>query len=173
MVPNYPQKAGEEKDGSIAVVKVIRTDRGDDLLNYGVLPDSPYDSDNRIEELSEVSIITQPDENSANIRIVNVIWARKLVGGMEKDLELDIDVDMDGFPLSTNCFSNSINNISSVFPNVNIDISNISHSLSPVSLVGKGKRKTEDTVMVPQKCTKMDEEDTILSEEKKIGNGGQ
>ena len=80
---------------------------------------------------------------------------------------------MDGFPLSTNGFSNSVYVNSSVFPNINVDISNVSHSLSSVSLVGKGKRKVEDTVIVPKKSFKIDQEETVRSEEKKIGNGGQ
>ena len=79
---------------------------------------------------------------------------------------------MDGFPLSTNSFSNSVDVISSSFPNINIDICNVSHSLSSISLVRKGKRKAEETVMVSSKCTKMDAEETVVSEENNIGNGG-
>ena len=82
-------------------------------------------------------------------------------------------VDMDGFPLSTNSFSNSVDVILSSLPNVNIDISNVSHSLLSSSWVGKGKKKAEETVMVSRKYTKIDTEETVVSEEKKIGNGRQ
>ena len=58
MAPNYRQKAREKNDGSSAVMKVICADGGDDLVNYDMLPDSPYDSGKRIEELSDVSKIT-------------------------------------------------------------------------------------------------------------------
>ena len=83
-----------------------------------------------------------------------------------------MDVDMDGFPLSTDSFPNSVDVISSSFPNVNVDIYNVSHSLSSISLVDKGKRKAEETVMVSSKCTTMNAEETVVLEEKKIGNGG-
>ena len=50
---------------------------------------------------------------------------------MEKELELDmnIDMDMDRFSFSTNSFSHSGDVISSSFPNVNVDISNVSYNL--------------------------------------------
>ena len=176
MANDCPEKAGAPKaDGGSAVVKVIRADGGDDLMNYGAIPDSPQHSsiDARMQELSDGSILNQSYDDSANIRVVNVVWAGKLVGEMEKELGLDMDVDMDGFPLSTNGVSNSVDVISSSFPNVNVDISNVFHSLSSISLVGKGKRKAEETVMVSNKCTKMDAEEAVVLEEKKIGNGGQ
>ena len=145
-------------DGGSAVVKVIRADGVDDLMNYAAIPDSPQYSSihTRIEELSDVSILNQSYDDSANIRVVNVIRAGKSVGEMEKELALDMEVDIIGFPLSTNTFSNLVDVISSSFPNVNVDISNVFHSLSSISLVGKGKRKVEETVMVSSKCTKMD-----------------
>ena len=176
MANDCPEKVGAPKaDGGSAVVKVIRADGGDDLMNYVAIPDSPQYSSihTRIEELSDVSILNQSYNDSANTRVVNVIQAGKSVGEMEQELRLDMDVDMYGFPLSTNSFSNSVDVISSSFPHVNVDISNVSHGLSFISLVGKGKRKAEETVMVASKCTKMDAEETVVSEEKKIGNGGQ
>ena len=84
-----------------------------------------------------------------------------------------MDLDMDGFPLSINSFSNLVDVISSFFPVVNVNISNGSHSVSSVPLVGKAKRKAEKTVMVSSKGTKMVVEETIVLEEKNIGNGGQ
>ena len=59
------------------------------------------------------------------------------------------------------------------FPNVNVDISNVSYSLSPISLVGQVKRKVKKMVMVSNKCTKVYAEKTIVLEEKKIGNDRQ
>ena len=42
MANDCPEKAGASKaDGGSAVVKVIRADRGDDLMNYGAMPDRP------------------------------------------------------------------------------------------------------------------------------------
>ena len=178
MANNCPKKAGAPMaDGGSAVVKMIRTNRGDDLMNYRAVPHSPQHSSihTRIEELSDVSILNQSYDDSANICVVNVIRAGKSVGEMEKELglDMDMDVDMDGFPLSTNSISNSVDVISSSFPNVNVEISNVSHSLSSISLVGNGKRKAEERVMVSSKCTKMDAEETVVSEGKKIGNGEQ
>ena len=176
MANDCPKKAGAPKaDGGSAVVKMIRADEGDDLINYGAIPDSPQYSSihTRIEELSDLSILNQSYNDSTNTCVVNVIRARKSVAEMEKELGLDMDVDMDGFLLSTNSVSNSVDVILSSFPNVNVDISNVSHSLSSISLVGKGKRKAEETVMVSSQCTKMDAEETVVSEEKKIGNGRQ
>ena len=176
MANDCPEKAGAPKaDGGSAVVKMIRADGGDDLMNYGAIPDSPQHSSihTRIEELSDVSILNQSYNHSANTRVVNVVQAGESVGEMEKQLRLDMDVDMDGFPLSPSSFSNSVDVISSSFPNVNVDISNVSHSLLFIYLVGKGKRTAEEMGMGSSKCTKMDAEETIVSEEKKIGNGGQ
>ena len=176
MANDCPEKAGAPKaDGGSTVVKMICADRGDELLNYRAIPDSPQHSSIHtcIEELPDVSILNQSYDDSANTCVVNVVRAGKSVSEMQKKLGLDIDVDMDGFPLSTNSFSNSVDVISSSFPNVNVDISNGSHSLSSIALVGKGERKSEETLMVSSKCTKMDAEETVVSEEKKIGNGGQ
>ena len=142
---------------------MIRVDGGDDLMNYGVILDSPkhLSIHTRIEKLSDLSILNQSYYDSANICVVYVIRAEKSVGEMEKELALDIDVDMNGFPVSTNSFSNSVDVISSSFPNVNVDNCNISHSLLSVSFVGKCKRKAEEIVMVSNKCTKMDTEETV------------
>ena len=144
-------------------------------MNYGAIPNSPQHSSihTRIEELSDVNMFNQSYDDSANICVVNVVRAGKSVGEMEKELGLDMDVDIDGFPLSTNSFSNSVDIISSSFPNVNVDISNVSHSLSSIFLVGKGKTKVDESVMVSNKCSKMDAGETVVSEEKKIGNGRQ
>ena len=84
-----------------------------------------------------------------------------------------MDVDMDGLPLCTNSFSDLGDVILSSFPNVNVNISNVSHCLSSISLVGTGNRLAKETVMVSSKCTKMDAEETVISREKKIGNDGQ
>ena len=92
---------------------------------------------------------------------------------METELRLNMDVDMDGLPLCTNSFFDSGDVILSSFPNVNVYISNVSHSLASISLVGTGNRLAKETVMVSSKCTKMDAEETVISREKKIGNGGQ
>ena len=80
---------------------------------------------------------------------------------------------MDGFPLSTTSISNSVDVISSSFPNVNIVISNVSHSLLSISLIGKCERKVEIMVIVSSKCTKIYIEESIILEKKKIRNGGQ
>ena len=55
-------------------------------------------------------------------------------------MEMDLEVDIDGFCLSSNCFFISGNVISSLLSNVNVDISNVTHSLSSIPLVEKGKK---------------------------------
>ena len=60
---------------------------------------------------------------------------------MEKELKLNMVVDMDGFLLSTNSFSNSVDVILSSLPNVNIDISNVSYSLLSISWLEKVKKR--------------------------------
>ena len=59
----------------------------------------------------------------------------------------------------------------SSFPEVNVDISNVFHSHLSVSLIGKVKRNSEGMRMVSNKCTKMYAEETIKSQEQRIGNG--
>lgn len=73
---------------------MIRTDGSNDLLNYGAIPDSPYDSSNedRIMELSDVSYYTQTMENSTHRYLVNVIRAGKSVSEMGKELGMELDM---------------------------------------------------------------------------------
>ena len=108
MANECPDKAGAPKaDGGSAVMIMIRADRGDDLMKHGAIPDSGQHSSIHtwIEELSDVGILNQSYVDSANTCGVNVIQAGKLIGEMEKEMRLYIDVDMDGFSLSTNGFS--------------------------------------------------------------------
>ena len=154
---------------------MIHADGGDNVMNYGAIPDTPQHwlIYIRIEELSDVNILYQLYYDSPNTSVVNIFQARKTVEEMAKELALDMDGDIDGFPLSSNHLSNSVDIISSSFPGFSVDISNISYSLSSVSVVGKGKRMAEEMMIVSSKCTKIDVEETVVSEEKKIGDGGQ
>ena len=104
----------------------------------------------------------------SNTRSVNVIRAGKPQSTWKDDMELDIDVDMEGFQnTSSVVFSNSQSNIFPTFPN---NPNSISNKLSSISLDGKRKRQDKDVDV--HKSARMDTEITINAEEKKMRNSG-
>ena len=108
------------------------------------------------------------ETHCSNTRSVNVIRAGKPRSTWKDDMELDIDVDMEGFQnTSSVVFSNSQSNIFPTFPN---NPNSISNKLSSISLDGKRKRQDKDVDV--HKSARMDTEITINAEEKKMRNSG-
>ena len=83
-------------------------------------------------------------------------------------MELDLDVDMEGFQnTSSVVFSNAQSNVFPSFPN---NPNSISNKLSSISLDGKRKRQDMDVDI--NKSTQMDTEVTVNVEEKKMRISG-
>ena len=82
----------------------------------------------------------------SNTRSVNLVRARRPRNTWKDNIELDIDVDMEGFQnTSSVVFSNSQSNVFPSFPN---NLNSISNKLSSISLNGKRKRQDMDVVGV-------------------------
>ena len=104
----------------------------------------------------------------SNPRCVNVIKAGKPRSTWKYNIELDMDVVMEGFQnTSPVVFSNSQSNVFPSFPN---NTNPISNKLSSISLDGKRKRQEEDVDV--NKSARMDTEIAINAEEKKMRNSG-
>ena len=104
----------------------------------------------------------------SNTRSVNVIRAGKPRSTWKENMELDIDVDMEGFQnTSSVVFSNSQSN---VFPSFPDNPNSISNKLSSISL--DGKRKRQDIDVDVKKSARMDTEIAVNAEEKKMRNSG-
>ena len=104
----------------------------------------------------------------SNTRSVNVIRAGKPFSTWKDNMELDIDVDMEGFQnTSSVVFSNAQSNVFPSFPN---NPNPISNKLSSISL--DGKRKRQDIDIDVNKNARMDTEVTVNAEEKKMRNSG-
>ena len=104
----------------------------------------------------------------SNIRSVNVIRAGKQRSTWKDDIELDMDVDMEGFQnTSSVVFSNSQLNVFPSFPN---NPNSISNKLSSISL--DGKRKRQDIDIDVNNSARMDIQVTVNAEEKKMRNFG-
>ena len=102
----------------------------------------------------------------SNTRSVNVIRAGKPRSTWKDNIELDMDVDMEGFQnTSSVVFSNSQSNVFPSFPN---NPNSISNKLSSVSL--DGKRKRQDINVDVNKSAQMDIEVAVNAEEKKMRN---
>ena len=85
----------------------------------------------------------------SNTRSVNVIRAGKPRSTWKDDMELDMDVDMEGFQnTSSVVFSNSQSNVFPSFPN---NPNSISNKLFSISLDGKRKRHISKNNLAPQR----------------------
>ena len=95
---------------------------------------------------------------------VNVIRAGNLPSTWKVDMELDMDVDMEGCqnPSSVVCSNSQSNDFPSFLNNPN----SISNKLSSISL--DGKRKGKDIDIDVNKSVWMDIEGTVNAEEKKM-----
>ena len=104
----------------------------------------------------------------SDTRCVNVIRAGEPRSTWKDNIELDMDVDMEGFQnTSSVVFSNSQSNVFPSFPN---NPNSISNTLSSISL--DGKRKRQDIDVDVNKSARMDTEVAVNAEEKKMGNSG-
>ena len=104
----------------------------------------------------------------SNARSVNVIRAGKPHSTWKDNIELDMDVDMEGFQnTSSVVFSNSQSNVFPSFPN---NLNSISNKLSSISL--DGKRKRQDIDIDVNKSGRMDTEVAVNAEEKIMRNSG-
>ena len=104
----------------------------------------------------------------SNTRSVKVIRAGKPRSTWKDNIELDMDVDMEGFQnTSSVVFSNAQSNVFSSFPN---NPNSISNKLSSISL--DGKRKRQDIDVDVNKSARMDTEFAVNAEEKKMRNSG-
>ena len=104
----------------------------------------------------------------SDTRCVNVIRAGEPRSTWKNNIELDMDVDIEGYQNTASVvFSNSQSNIFPSFPNNPISISN---KLSSISL--DGKRKRQDIDIDVNKSARMDTEVTVNAEEKKMRNFG-
>ena len=104
----------------------------------------------------------------SNTRSVNVIRAGKPRSTWKDNIELDMDVDMEGFQNTPSVVcSNSQSNVFLSFPN---NSNSISNKLSSISL--DGKRKRQDTDIDVNKSARMDTEIAVNAEEKKMRNFG-
>ena len=100
----------------------------------------------------------------SSTRSVNVIRAGKPRSTWKDDMELDMDVDIEGFQnTSSVVFSNSQSN---VFPSFSNNPNSISNKLSNISLNEKRKRKDID--VDENKSARMDTEVAVNAEEKKM-----
>ena len=103
-----------------------------------------------------------------NRRSGNVMSAGNPRSTWKDDMELDMDVDMEGFQnTSSVVFSNAQSNVFPSFPN---NPNSISNKLSSISL--DGKRKRQDMDVDVNKSTQMDTEVTVNVEEKKMRISG-
>ena len=104
----------------------------------------------------------------SNARSVNVIRAGKPRSTWKDNMELDMDVDIEGFQNTASViFSNSQSNVFPSFPN---NPNSISNKLSSISL--DGKRKRQDIDIDVNKSARMDTEVAVNAEEKKMRNSG-
>ena len=104
----------------------------------------------------------------SNTRSVKVIKAGKPRSTWKDIMELDMDVDMEGFQnTSSVVFSNSRSN---VFPSLPNNPNSISNKLSSICL--DGKRKRQDIDIDVNKSARMDTEVAVNAEEQKMRNSG-
>ena len=104
----------------------------------------------------------------SNTRSVNVIRAGKPHRTWKDNMELDMDVDAEGFQnTSSVVFCNSQSNVFPSFPN---NPNSISNKLSRISL--DGKRKRQDIDVDVNTSARMDTEVAVNAEEKKMRNSG-
>ena len=104
----------------------------------------------------------------SNTRSVNVVRAGKPRSTWKDDMELDMDVDIEGFQnTSSVVFSNCQSHVFPSFPN---NPNSISNKLCSISLDGKLRR--QDIAVDVNKSARMDKEVTVNAEEKKMRNSG-